>query len=450
MFGSAFRPLRVFLCYASQDKPAVRELYRRLLGEGWIDPWIDEEKLLPGQDWNLEIYRAIRDADALIVCLSTESISKEGYVQREFKLALNLAEEKPDGTIYIIPLRLDMCNPPVRFQQWQWVDYFYEGSYEKLLESLRVRSQVLNLKHSESEIVRGFTPTVVSRPSAKEDQDLDIYRFININPEPKSHVLYPFWIAKYPVTNIQYDRFFSATDYDQEEYWRKLLTFDNKCNYLGLAGDEGLRWLSKALKDPYRSTDGKRVQPEYWDDTKFGIINKYNPVVGVSWYEASAYCNWVLKHWNELDEGRVNVYLTPHLIRLPVEYEWIAAAGGNDPKNRYPWDKPGKVTERVEEVARRANVHESGVGHTTPVNAYPEGASIHGVMDMVGNVRERQANFYDENPYMYSEDLRKFVELGGSWGTVWTNAIVLGYRSWTYGSFSHGEDSGFRIVVIAR
>ena len=50
------RPLKVFLCHASQDKPIVRELYQKFLDEGWIDPWLDEEKLLPGQDWELEIH----------------------------------------------------------------------------------------------------------------------------------------------------------------------------------------------------------------------------------------------------------------------------------------------------------------------------------------------------------------------------------------------------------
>jgi hypothetical protein len=40
-----------FLCHASQDKPIVRELYQRLLAEGWIDPWLDEEKLLPGSSF---------------------------------------------------------------------------------------------------------------------------------------------------------------------------------------------------------------------------------------------------------------------------------------------------------------------------------------------------------------------------------------------------------------
>jgi len=52
------RKLRVFLCHSSQDKPIVRELYQRLLSESWIDRWLDEEKLLPGQDWDMEIEKA--------------------------------------------------------------------------------------------------------------------------------------------------------------------------------------------------------------------------------------------------------------------------------------------------------------------------------------------------------------------------------------------------------
>ncbi|MEK6752410.1 MAG: toll/interleukin-1 receptor domain-containing protein, partial [Chloroflexota bacterium] len=48
------RPLRVFLCHSSNDKPAVRELYQKLRAEPWIEPWLDEEELYPGQDWNME------------------------------------------------------------------------------------------------------------------------------------------------------------------------------------------------------------------------------------------------------------------------------------------------------------------------------------------------------------------------------------------------------------
>ena len=87
------RRLRVFLCHASQDKPIVRDLYQRLLAGGWIDPWLDEEGLLPGQDWNLEIEKAVEASDAVIVCVSSTSVAKEGYVQKELRRVLNIALE---------------------------------------------------------------------------------------------------------------------------------------------------------------------------------------------------------------------------------------------------------------------------------------------------------------------------------------------------------------------
>lgn len=63
------RRLRVFLCHASQDKTVVPDLYQRRLAESWIDPWLDEEKLLPGEDWDLEIEKAVEASDAVIVCV---------------------------------------------------------------------------------------------------------------------------------------------------------------------------------------------------------------------------------------------------------------------------------------------------------------------------------------------------------------------------------------------
>ena len=97
--------LKVFLCHASGDKPPVRELYKRLVAEG-VDAWLDQEKLLPGQDWRLEIPRAVQEADVVVICLSKKSITKEGYVQKEIKFALDIAEEKPEGTIFLIPAQI--------------------------------------------------------------------------------------------------------------------------------------------------------------------------------------------------------------------------------------------------------------------------------------------------------------------------------------------------------
>ncbi|HEX5838117.1 MAG TPA: toll/interleukin-1 receptor domain-containing protein [Anaerolineales bacterium] len=139
----ADRKLTVFLCHASQDKSIVRDLYRQLLATSWIDPWLDEEKLLPGQDWDLEIEKAVEASQAVIVCLSSRSVSKEGYVQKELRKVLDIALEKPEETIFIIPMRLDECELPRRLRAWHYVDYFpperRAWAFQRLTESLRVR-----------------------------------------------------------------------------------------------------------------------------------------------------------------------------------------------------------------------------------------------------------------------------------------------------------------------
>ncbi len=143
------RKLRVFLCHASQDKPVVRELYQRLLTEDWIDPWLDKEKLLPGQDWDLEIEKAVETADVVIVCVSSTSVEKEGYLQKELRKVLNIALEKPEGEIFVLPVRLDHCAIPRQLRDKQFLDYFpasYQAiSYEKLKASLHIRKKHLGI-----------------------------------------------------------------------------------------------------------------------------------------------------------------------------------------------------------------------------------------------------------------------------------------------------------------
>jgi outer membrane protein assembly factor BamD (BamD/ComL family) len=136
------RPLKVFLCHASGDKPPVRDLYKRLSAEG-VDAWLDKEKLLPGQDWRLEIPKAVKEADVVVVCLSDKSVTKEGYVQKEIKFALDIAEEKPEGTIFLIPARLEDCAVPERLSRWQWVDLYEENGFIQLLRSLKLRADAV-------------------------------------------------------------------------------------------------------------------------------------------------------------------------------------------------------------------------------------------------------------------------------------------------------------------
>ena len=115
-------PLRVFLCHASEDKPIVHELYRMLEARGF-DPWLDSAKLKPGQDWQYEIRKAVRRSDAVVVFLSQHSVTKEGFVQKEIRYVLDVADEKPPGTVFIIPIKLDEAEVPDRFQSIQYLRY---------------------------------------------------------------------------------------------------------------------------------------------------------------------------------------------------------------------------------------------------------------------------------------------------------------------------------------
>lgn len=129
------RSSQVFLCHASIDKPLVRALYKRLIADGF-DAWLDEEKLLPGQNFPLEIKKAVRESIAVIVCLTKNSVSKEGYVHKEIKIALDIADEKPEGTIFIIPARFEDCNVPDRLSALHWADLFRQDGYKRLRKAL--------------------------------------------------------------------------------------------------------------------------------------------------------------------------------------------------------------------------------------------------------------------------------------------------------------------------
>lgn len=101
-----------------------------------MDAWLDAESLLPGQKWKIEIPKAIQNSDIILVCLSKESVNKEGFVQREISEALDVAKEKLDETIFIIPAKLEDCDVPNRLADYHWVNLYEEGGYQKLIRSL--------------------------------------------------------------------------------------------------------------------------------------------------------------------------------------------------------------------------------------------------------------------------------------------------------------------------
>ena len=141
--------LRVFICHAKEDKLKARDLYKRLKNDG-IDVWFDEESLMAGNEWDLEVANAVRDSHIVIVLLSNGSVTKTGYVQKEIRMALDVASEQPEGGIFLIPVRLEDCKVPSRMRQYQWVDLFQKDGYSKLIEALSAKANKLGFSLSDA------------------------------------------------------------------------------------------------------------------------------------------------------------------------------------------------------------------------------------------------------------------------------------------------------------
>lgn len=135
--------LKVFLCHSRGDKEFVRSLNDRLVSVG-CDPWLDEVKLLPGQEWEQEIPKAVRESHVIVICLSKGAVTKRGYIQKEIRLALDVADEVPEGEVFIIPLKIEPCDPPSRLCKYQWTEIYSDG-YNKLLNSLARQAEKLGV-----------------------------------------------------------------------------------------------------------------------------------------------------------------------------------------------------------------------------------------------------------------------------------------------------------------
>jgi TIR domain-containing protein len=138
------RKLRVFLSHASEDKPKVREIKQALLSHN-VEPWLDADELKPGVAWDDEIREAMENSDIVLLCFSSTSVNKRGYVQRELRIALDLAEEQPLDTIFLIPARLDECKVSTKLGHLQWVNLFEEDGLEELGKLLEKRAENLAL-----------------------------------------------------------------------------------------------------------------------------------------------------------------------------------------------------------------------------------------------------------------------------------------------------------------
>jgi len=164
---------------------------------------------------------------------------------------------------------------------------------------------------------------------------------------------------------------------------------------------ETLKWaaaaddeeLAREVREAAGASAAELAQPRFWEDRRYA--NPSQPVVGVCWYEARAYCAWLTRHMRASGcpfrverEGQPEPWrVDPGTLtaRLPTEAEWEKAArGGGQGSRRYPWGDEGDPAQ----ANTLANTLEGRVLTTTPVGVYPDGAAPCGALDLAGNVWE--------------------------------------------------------------
>ncbi|MCP4112858.1 MAG: TIR domain-containing protein [Desulfobacteraceae bacterium] len=151
---------KVFISYAREDIETARKLCDDLREAG-ADTWLDDDELIPGQDWKAEITKAIKKSGHFIALISTKSVEKRGFVQTELKKALEVLSNIPGKDIFIIPARIDDCGIPDELEHLHCADLFpdYERGFSKILRAIPGR------KHAApSEPQKPVTPAGVEEP----------------------------------------------------------------------------------------------------------------------------------------------------------------------------------------------------------------------------------------------------------------------------------------------
>ena len=239
----------------------------------------------------------------------------------------------------------------------------------------------------------------------------------------QAQIAQPYRIARYPVTNADYARFLAAngpTGYDPERPWWT---------------DEGRKYLLPGGAR-YAEPKGQQItHPRYWSVARYH--GPLQPVVGVSWYEAAAYCRWLTV------EGHTHGWLAAEaLIRLPTWHEWERAARHTD-QRRHPWGAAPPDPER-------ANYRETQLGAPSPVGCFPLGAAVCHAHDLLGNVLEWTASPWEQWG-QWQEDFTQSgrVTLSYTYFNDSTDELFCGARS-RVGPFYRNNYRGFRVVQSLR
>jgi formylglycine-generating enzyme required for sulfatase activity len=240
--------------------------------------------------------------------------------------------------------------------------------------------------------------TMGSRKGDKEAYDWEYG-----NPKQLS-MPYRYWMGRYPVSVVQYAHFIDEGGYEEDTWWSETALLWKKGEWDSQQDNEDIkRWLARRPRE-------LRRQPMWWEEQK---VYASRPVMGITWFEARAYCQWL--------DSRLRQQLAKHdqsplpagyEIRMPTEAEWEKAARHADDR-RYPWgDKDSDDT--------RANYADCKIGSASAVGMFPHGSTPNGLHDLSGNVWEWTLSPYGKYPYQphgdgAGDEAALRVVRGGSW-----------------------------------
>ncbi len=449
---------RIFISYRRDDSAGYAgRLFDRLSDRFGRDQiFMDIDTIEPGLDFVEVIEQAVGSCDVLIALLGRRWLNvadaagqrrldnPEDFVRLEIKAALErnirVIPALVDGAV--MPRSADLPADLARLARRNAVELRHSrfhadvdhliGVLEKVFAAPAFpRSQTerkaweRGKKDSPPRVGEGlgegsprqpFEPELILIPAGEFLMGSDPEKDKNAqDDEQPQHRLYlpDFYIAKTPVTNAQFAAFVKAS------------------GYRTTAEEQGEGWAWTGQKwDTVKGANWQHPRGPQSDIT----AKSDHPVVQVSWHDAVAYCRWLAR-------------ATGRPYRLPTEAEWEKAARGPElAEGRiYPWGNKWETG--------RCNSDEAGVGDTSPVGAYPNGASPYGVLDMAGNVWEWCATKWQKAyPYEVKEDEWMGDYLAGTDGRVlrggsWFN-LSLARCAYRYG-FSPGgrfSVSGFRLV----
>ena len=157
---------KIFISYSRLDEKQAKQIYEALAREGF-SPWLDKISLLPGQTWELEIKKAIKESNFIVLVLSQDSMNKQGYFHKEIQFALDVYATIPAGNIFLIPTRLDDCSVPEMLNTIQWVDMFpdWDEGFKKICDSLHYQKMKAIASRPIAELAPFPTDILISSPA---------------------------------------------------------------------------------------------------------------------------------------------------------------------------------------------------------------------------------------------------------------------------------------------